>query len=102
MNGDTFKNEVLMDRFGLQVNKTSINSVLFIVTIGATWGALSYLLEALTTIAQDLQTPARAGQSGPAEGARAPGRRAEHRPAAAAGLQPLPRAVPAPSGQPRG
>jgi arginine decarboxylase len=55
MNGDTFKNSVLMDRFGLQVNKTSINSVLFIVTIGATWGALSYLLEALTTIAQDLK-----------------------------------------------
>ncbi len=42
MNGDTFKNSILMDRFGLQVNKTSINSVLFIVTIGATWGALTY------------------------------------------------------------
>lgn len=56
MNGDTFKNSVLMDRFGLQVNKTSINSVLFIVTIGANWGALSYLLEALTTIAADLQS----------------------------------------------
>jgi arginine decarboxylase len=54
MNGDTFKNSILMDRFGLQVNKTSINSVLFIVTIGATWGALTYLLEALTTIATDL------------------------------------------------
>ncbi len=54
LNGDSFKNSVLMDRFGLQVNKTSINSVLFIVTIGATWGALSYLLEALTSIAQDL------------------------------------------------
>ncbi|MGB8021588.1 MAG: aminotransferase class I/II-fold pyridoxal phosphate-dependent enzyme [Candidatus Nanopelagicales bacterium] len=55
LNGDTFKNSVLMDRFGLQVNKTSINSVLFIVTIGATWGALSYLLESLTSIAQDLR-----------------------------------------------
>jgi arginine decarboxylase len=56
MNGDTFKNSVLMDRFGLQVNKTSINSVLFIVTIGATWGALSYLLEAMTEIARSLRT----------------------------------------------
>lgn len=55
MNGDTFKNSVLMDKFGLQVNKTSINSVLFIVTIGANWGALSYLLESLTAIAQGLQ-----------------------------------------------
>ena len=54
MNGDTFKNSVLMDKFGLQVNKTSINSVLFIVTIGATWGALTYLLEALTAIAGEL------------------------------------------------
>ncbi len=55
MNGDTFKNSILMDRFGLQVNKTSINSVLFIVTIGATWSALSYLLEALTSIAGDFE-----------------------------------------------
>lgn len=55
MNGDEFKNSVLMDKFGLQVNKTSINSVLFIITIGATWGALSYLLEALTAIAQSLE-----------------------------------------------
>jgi arginine decarboxylase len=55
LNGDTFKNSVLMERYGLQVNKTSINSVLFIVTIGATWGALSYLLEALTEIAKDLK-----------------------------------------------
>jgi arginine decarboxylase len=44
-----------MDRFGLQVNKTSINSVLFIITIGATWGALSYLLEALTSISLELE-----------------------------------------------
>jgi arginine decarboxylase len=55
LNGDTFKNSVLMDRFGLQVNKTSINSVLFIITIGATWGALSYLLEALTSISLELE-----------------------------------------------
>jgi len=45
---------VRMDGYGLQVNKTSINSVLFIVTIGARWGARSYLLEALTGVARDL------------------------------------------------
>ena len=65
MNGDEFKNSVLMDKFGLQVNKTSINSVLFIITIGATWGALSYLLEALTSIAQTLE--AQQEQAGPAQ-----------------------------------
>jgi arginine decarboxylase len=54
-NGDEFKNEVLMDRYGIQVNKTSINSVLLIITIGATWGALSYLLEALTSISLALE-----------------------------------------------
>ena len=56
LNGDTFKNSLLMERYGLQVNKTSINSVLFIVTIGANWGALSYLLEVLTEIARDLES----------------------------------------------
>ncbi len=65
LNGDTFKNSILMDRYGLQVNKTSINSVLFIVTIGATWGALSYLLEALTEIALDLR--AQQEQASPAQ-----------------------------------
>jgi arginine decarboxylase len=53
-NGDEFKNDVLMDRYGIQVNKTSINSVLFIVTIGATWGSVDYLLDVLRQIASSL------------------------------------------------
>jgi arginine decarboxylase len=54
-NGDEFKNDVLMDSYGIQVNKTSINSVLFIVTIGATWGSVDYLLDVLRQIASRLQ-----------------------------------------------
>jgi arginine decarboxylase len=37
------------------VNKTSINSVLFIITIGATWGAVDYLLDVLRQIARSLE-----------------------------------------------
>ena len=36
MDGDTFKTKYLMDHFQIQVNKTSINSVLFMLTIGST------------------------------------------------------------------
>ena len=54
-NGDEFKTDVLMDSYGIQVNKTSINSVLFIVTIGATWGSVDYLLDVLRQIAQRLE-----------------------------------------------
>ena len=55
LNGDEFKNSVLMDQYGIQVNKTSINSVLFIVTIGATWGSADYLLDVLRQIARRLE-----------------------------------------------
>ena len=34
--GDTFKREQLMDRYGIQINKTSRNSVLFMTNIGTT------------------------------------------------------------------
>ncbi|MGA7689864.1 MAG: aminotransferase class I/II-fold pyridoxal phosphate-dependent enzyme [Jiangellales bacterium] len=54
-NGDEFKNDVLMDEYGIQVNKTSINSVLLIITIGATWGAVDYLLDVLRQIARRLE-----------------------------------------------
>jgi arginine decarboxylase len=55
LNGDEFKNKILMDQYGIQVNKTSINSVLFIVTIGATWGSADYLLDVLRQIARRLE-----------------------------------------------
>jgi arginine decarboxylase len=54
LNGDEFKNELLMDRYGIQVNKTSINSVLLIITIGASWGAVDYLLHILHEMAIEL------------------------------------------------
>jgi len=55
LTGDEFKNQVLMDRYGIQVNKTSINSVLLIITIGATWGSVDYLLDVLRQIARGLE-----------------------------------------------
>ena len=35
MDGDTFKNKELMDRYGIQINKTSRNTVLFARTSAA-------------------------------------------------------------------
>ncbi len=55
MDGDTFKNDVLMDRYGIQVNKTSRNSVLFMTNIGTTRSSLAYLIEVLVQIAQDFE-----------------------------------------------
>ena len=44
-----------MDRFGIQINKTSINSVLLIITIGVTWSSIHYLLDALRRVAGDFE-----------------------------------------------
>ena len=52
--GDTFKNEILMDKHGIQVNKTSRNSVLFMTNIGTTRSSVAYLIEVLVGIARDL------------------------------------------------
>jgi arginine decarboxylase len=40
MNGYDFREKILMDRFGIQINKTSINSVLLIFTIGVIWSSV--------------------------------------------------------------
>jgi arginine decarboxylase len=53
MDGDTFR-RLLMDRFDIQINKTSRNSVLFMVHIGTTRGAVAYLIEVLARIASEL------------------------------------------------
>jgi arginine decarboxylase len=45
--GFEFRSEVLMKQLGVQVNHTSINTVLMNATIGVTWGALSFLLDGL-------------------------------------------------------
>ncbi len=54
LSGDDFRTEILMNRYGIQVNKTSINSVLLIFTIGVQYGGLAYLLSALRSFAEDL------------------------------------------------
>ncbi len=54
MDGDEFKN-YLMNEFDIQINKTSRNTVLFMVHIGATRGAIAYLIEVLATIAQRIE-----------------------------------------------
>src|SRR5581483_9202745 len=53
MNGYDFREKILMDRFGIQINKTSINSVLLIFTIGVTWSSVHYLLGVLRRVATD-------------------------------------------------
>ena len=52
--GDTFKNEILMDKYGIQINKTSRNTVLFMTNIGTTRSSVAYLIEVLVQIAHEL------------------------------------------------
>ncbi len=52
MDGNAFK-RLLMDRFDVQVNKTSRNTVLVIIHIGSTRGMITYLLERLAQIARE-------------------------------------------------
>jgi arginine decarboxylase len=53
--GDHFKRSHLMDRYGVQINKTSRNTVLFMTTIGTTRSSVAYLIEVLVTIARELE-----------------------------------------------
>jgi len=63
--GDTFKRSQLMDRYGVQINKTSRNTVRFMTTIGTTRSSVAYLIEDLVAIARDIEAKV-AGMS-PAE-----------------------------------
>ena len=54
IDGDTFKRAQLMDRYGVQINKTSRNSVLFMTNIGTTRSSVAYLVEVLVKLAQEL------------------------------------------------
>jgi arginine decarboxylase len=54
VDGDTFKNQYLMDKYGIQINKTSRNTVLFMTNIGSTRSAVAYLIEVLVKIARDV------------------------------------------------
>jgi arginine decarboxylase len=65
IDGATFKRDQLMNNFGIQVNKTSRNTVLFMTNIGTTRSAVAYLIEVLVSIASDLDE--RATQRSPVE-----------------------------------
>lgn len=52
--GDTFKREQLMDRHGVQINKTSRNTVLFMTNIGTTRSSIAFLMEVLVKIAREV------------------------------------------------
>ena len=54
VDGDTFKNKYLMDKFSIQINKTSRNTVLFMTNIGTTRSSITYLYNALLKIADEL------------------------------------------------
>ena len=63
IDGDTFKHDHLMDKYGIQVNKTSRNSVLFMTNIGTSRSAVAYLVEVLVKLAESFETEKR--QLGP-------------------------------------
>jgi len=54
VDGDTFKTKYLMDKFGIQINKTSRNTVLFMTNIGTTRSSVAYLIEVLIQIAEEM------------------------------------------------
>ena len=54
--GDTFKNEILMDKYGIQINKTSRNTVLFMTNIGTTRSSVAYLIEVLVKVETELDS----------------------------------------------
>jgi arginine decarboxylase len=54
IDGNTFKTKYLMEKFGIQINKTSRNTVLFMTNIGTTRSAVAFLIEILVKIAQEL------------------------------------------------
>ena len=56
IDGDTFKRSHLMDGYGVQINKTSRNTVLFMTAIGTSRSSVAYLIEVLVAIARDLDT----------------------------------------------
>jgi len=53
MDGDTFRH-LLMDRYDIQINKTSRNTALFMPNIGTTRGDIAYLADVLVGISNDV------------------------------------------------
>ena len=54
LTGDQFR-KLLIDRHDIQINKTSRNTVLFMLNIGSTRGSATYLLDVLLQIAEELE-----------------------------------------------
>jgi len=57
MDGDAFR-RLLIERYDIQINKTSRNTILFLVNIGSTRGSATYLLDVLVRIAEELEEEA--------------------------------------------
>jgi arginine decarboxylase len=55
IDGDTFRHRYLADKHGIQVNKTSRNTVLFMTNIGTSRSAVAYLIEVLVKLAESFQ-----------------------------------------------
>lgn len=55
IDGDTFKNEYLMDKYGIQINKTSRNTVLFMTNIGTNRSSIAYLIDVLGKIVREIE-----------------------------------------------
>ena len=55
IDGDTFKRLYLMDRYGVQIDKTSRNTVLFMTNIGTTRSSVADLIEVLVSIAREVE-----------------------------------------------
>jgi arginine decarboxylase len=55
IDGDSFKKDHLMARHGIQVNKTTRNSVLFMTNIGTTRSSVAHLIDALVDLAGAFQ-----------------------------------------------
>ena len=97
IDGATFKREQLMDKFGIQINKTSRNTVLFMTNIGTTRSSVAYLIEVLVKIVRDLEERPGGDEPGAAGRARPRGAAADQPVRAAAGLQRFPPGVPRPA-----
>ncbi len=54
MDGNTFK-KLLIEEHDIQINKTSRNTVLFMIHIGMSRGTVAHLVKVLTTIAEQLE-----------------------------------------------
>ena len=94
IDGDTFKHAYLMDRYGIQVNKTARNSVLVMTNIGTNRSSVAYLIEVLVNLAEELDEEL--ARLGPLElqASRAVNCCSDQQPARATGLQLFRRRLP--------